>query len=183
MKQLKNWTMGLAVFAMTAAAAMAGDWHRCGDYRTGGGAKEVSANFQNARAVQIECIEGGVNIQTLWVRNGGQKKEHRVARSFGRGDRFEIDLGGQDITGFRISDSGNGRYRINVLTESRRDDRHGGHHGHHGHHDHDRWDDRDYRDRDWHDRDYYDRDYDRRPPPPPPRDRRDRDDSPWWWPF
>jgi hypothetical protein len=172
MKQLKNWTIGLAAFALAAVGAYAGDWHRCGDYTTGGGAKEVPANYQNVRRVQIQCIDGGVNIQTLWVRNGGQKKEHRVARSLGRGQTYEIELGGQDTTGFRISDSGNGRYRVNVLTDPVR---HDDHHGHHGHHDD--WDDRDYRGRDYY-RDY-DRDYDRRPPPPP----RHHDDTPSWWPW
>ena len=174
MKTLKNWTIGFAALALTAAGAFAGDWHRCGDYTTGGGAKEVSANFQNVRRVQIQCLDGGVNIQTVWVRNGGQKKENRVARSLGKGDKYEIELGGQDITGFRISDSGNGRYRVHVLVDGKRhEDRH-----------HDRHDDRDYwrhdDDRYDHDWDRYDRDYDRRPPPPL---RRERDSAPSWWPW
>lgn len=174
MKTLKNWTIGLAAFALAAGGALAGDWHRAAELSTGGGAKEVGANYQNVRRVQIQCVDGGVNIQTLWVRNGGQKQEHRVSRSLGRGQTYEIELGGQDVTGFRISDSGNGRYRVNVLTDGKR---HDDHHGHHGHHDRwDDWDDRDYRGRDYYDR--YDRDYDRRPPPP-----RERDSAPSWWPW
>ena len=172
MKQLKNWTIGFAALALTAAGAIAGDWHRAAELSTGGGAKEVSANYQNVRTVQIQCVEGGVNIQTLWVRNGGQKEEHRVARSLQRGEKYNIELGGRDTTGFRISDSGNGRYRVNVLTDGHRHDDHH-HHGHHDDH-YDRYD-RDYGDR------YYDDRYDRRPPPPPRRER--EDDSAWWWPW
>lgn len=163
MKTLKNWTIGFAALALTAAGAFAGDWHRCGQYTAGGAAKEVPANYQNVRTVQLHCLEGGVNIQTLWVRNGGQKEEHRVARSLQRGEKYNIELGGRDITGFRISDSGNGRYEILVQTDGRRHDDH----HHHGHHD-----DRDDR--------YYDDRYDRWPAPPP----RDRDsDVPRWWPW
>ena len=97
MKQLKNWTIGFAALALTAAGAFAGDWHRAAELTTGGGAKEVSANYQNVRTVQLQCVEGGVNIQTLWVRNGGQKEEHRVARSLQRGEKYNIELGGRDV--------------------------------------------------------------------------------------
>ena len=125
MKSSKIAIIALVSLAIGAVSAFAGDWHRCGDYRTGGGAKEISANYQNVRTVQIQCIEGGVNIQTLWVRNGGQKREIRVAHAFRKGEKMNFDLGGQDITGFRISDSGDGVYRIHVLTDGhRRDDRH-----------------------------------------------------------
>ena len=187
MKTLKYLTIGLAALALTAAGALAGDWHRCGDYRTGGGAKEVSANFRHARTVQIQCLDGGVNIQTLWVRNGGQKREVRVAHAFRKGEKMDIDLGGQDVTGFRISDSGNGTYRIHVYADDDRDyDRHGRHDRHDDRYD-DRYDRRDYRDRrdHWDRRDYdYDDDWDRRPPPPPRRRDDDyRDRPPSWWPW
>lgn len=182
MSTLKHWTIGFAALALTAAGAFAGDWHRCGQYSTGGGAKEVPANYQNVRTVQLHCLEGGVNIQTLWVRNGGQKEEHRVARSLQRGEKYNIELGGRDTTGFRISDSGNGRYEVLVLTDGhRKDDRH--HHGDRHDDRYDRYDrrhdDRYYDDR-YYDR-YYDDRYDRRPPPPPRRER--EDDSAWWWPW
>lgn len=178
MSTLKHWTIGFAALALTAAGAFAGDWHRCGQYSTGGGAKEVPANYQNVRTVQLHCLEGGVNIQTLWVRNGGQKEEHRVARSLQRGEKYNIELGGRDTTGFRISDSGNGRYEVLILTDGhRKDDRH----HHHGDR-HDDWYDRYDRRHDdrYYDDRYYDDRYDRRPPPPP---RRERNDAPSWWPW
>jgi len=192
MNAFKNWTMGLAAFALTAAGALAGDWHNCGEYRTGGGAKEVPARYQNVRRVEVRCIEGGVNIQTLWVRNGGQKKENRVARSLARGDSHVIELGGQDVTGFRISDGGNGRYRVSVLTDdprgerpSRRDrqerDRYDDdRYERHCDDRYDRYDDDRYDD-DRHD-DWHGRRRDRRPPPPH-RHRDGGDETPWWWPW
>lgn len=189
MNKFKLWTLSLAAFAAAAAAASAGDWHRVGDYTTGGGAKEMSANYQNVRTVQIQCLDGGVNIQTLWVRNGGQKQEIRIARSFTKGEKYNIDLGGRDITGFRVSDSGNGRYRVHVLTDGHQAPRHDDRDRYREPRRDDRYDrDRDYyRDRDRYNRDYdrYDRDYDRRPPPPPRRDDRDRDRDrgSWWWPW
>ena len=175
MNKIKLWTLSLAAFAAAAAVASAGDWHRVGDFSTGGGAKEMSANYQNVRTVQIQCLDGGVNIQTLWVRNGGQKQEIRVAHSFTKGEKYNIELGGRDITGFRVSDSGNGRYRVHVLTDGHQGPRHDDYREPPRRHDD--WDRR--RD-DWYDRDY-DRDYDRRPPPPPRRDDRDRRSS--WWPW
>ena len=174
--------MKLAVVALAGALALtatsfAGDWHTVARLQTGGGAKEISAVYDNAETVQIECTDGQINVQTLWVRNGGQKREIRVARTLARGQKVEFPLNGS-ITGFRISDSGNGSYKIHVKTG----------HGSRGRDDRDRYD-RDRRDR-WDDRydrrdrwdDRYDDRYDRRdrrdrwddrdyPPPPPPRER------------
>ncbi len=142
--------MKMAVVAAVGALALtatsfAGDWHTVARLQTGGGAKEISAVYDNAETVQIECTDGQINVQTLWVRNGGQKREIRVARTLARGQKVEFPLNGS-ITGFRISDSGNGSYKIHVKTG-------------HGSRDRDR--DRRYDDRDRRDR-YYDDRYDRR---------------------
>jgi hypothetical protein len=134
MKQLKNWTIGLAAFAVAAGVAVADGWYRVGDVPAGG-AKEITANFQDVQAVRIQGLEGNVTVQTLWVRNGGQRDEFPVGRSLGKDEIHEIELGGRTITGFRVLDSGSGRYAIDVLAdESVYYSTH--HHHHHHHHPH-----------------------------------------------
>lgn len=117
MKQLKNWTIGLAAFAVAAGVLAADGWYRVGDVPVGG-AKEITANFQDVQAVRIRCLEGNVTIQTLWVRNVGQRDEFPVGRTLGKDEIHEIELGGRTITGFRVLDSGgSGRYAIDVLAD------------------------------------------------------------------
>lgn len=187
MKQLKAILWTAAAVCAAAGAAWAGDWHRVGDFSPSREAQEIGANYQNVRRVEIQCLDGNPIVQTVWVRNGGQKQEFRVAHAFTKGEKYTIELGGRDITGFRISTGNQGRFRIHVLTDGHRreeprrdyrDDRR----------DRDDWyDRRDRRDRDdWYDRrDRYDRDYrdDRRGPPPPPRGRDDRDNRGGWFPW
>lgn len=117
MKQAKHWMIGLAAFAMAAAAATAGDWYQVAELAAGTGPKEVTANFQNARTVQIECVEGRVAINGVLARSGGQTAEHLVERTLEKDQTHEIDLGGQTVSGFRIFDGGTGRYRVNVYVE------------------------------------------------------------------
>lgn len=161
MKQLKTILWTAAAICAAAGAAWAGDWHRVGDFTPSREAKEIGANYQNVRRVEIQCLDGNPIVQTMWVRNGGQKEEHRVAHGFTKGEKYTIELGGRDITGFRVSDGGNGRYRIHVLTDGHRRDDSWGRDG--GYDRRDRYDDR------------YDRG-DRRGPPPP----RDRDERGGW---
>ena len=185
MNKIKMTVLAVAGALALTATSFAGDWHTVARLQTGGGAKEVSAVFDNAETVQIECTDGQINIQTLWVRNGGQKREIRVARTLTRGQKVEFPLNGS-ITGFRISDSGSGSYKIHVKTGR----------GSRGRDDRDRDRDRDRYDRDRRDRydDRYDR-YDRRdrwddrrgryddrdyPPPPPRRERESRGWFDWF---
>jgi len=171
MKRIKTILWTAAAICAAAGAAWAGDWHRVGDFSTSRDAQEIGANYQNVRRVEIQCLDGNPVVQTVWVRNGGQKQEFRVAHGFTKGEKYTIELGGRDISGFRISTANQGRFRIHVLTDGhRKDDGWGG--GRDDRYDRrDRYDDR-YDRRDRYD-DRYDRD-DRRGPPPPPRDRDDR---------
>lgn len=132
MRQLKNWTIGLTAFALTAAGALA-DWYRAADLATTGGAKEVAAHFQNVRAVQLQWVDGDVDIFGFLVRSGAKTEEYRVERKLDRGETIDFELDGRDITGFRVIDRGNGRYRINVLTEG---EQYYYEHHHHHHHPH-----------------------------------------------
>ena len=171
MKRIKTILLATAAICTAAGAAWAGDWHRVGDFSTSRDAQEIGANYQNVRRVEIQCLDGNPVVQTVWVRNGGQKQEFRVAHGFTKGEKYTIELGGRDITGFRISTANQGRFRIHVLTDGhRKDDGWGG-----GRRD-DRYDNR---------YDRYDRYDDRRgPPPPPPRDRKRDDRGGWgnWFP-
>lgn len=196
MKQFKAILWTAAAICAAAGAAWAGDWHRVGDFSTSREAQEIGANYQNVRRVEIQCLEGNPIVQTVWVRNGGQKQEVRVAHAFTKGEKYTIELGGRDITGFRISTGNKGLFRIHVLTDGHRreEPRHDYRDDRDNRYDRrdrddwydrrdrdDRYDRRDRRDRDdWYDR--YDRD-DRRGPPPPPRSRDDRDDRGGWFPW
>ena len=203
-KLARIFTLAGALALASASIAAAGSWETVAQLSPGGDAKEVRANIDAADAVAIECTDGSIIVNTLWVRSGGSKRQIRVARRFNKGERAEFSLGGGSITGFRISDGGRGSYRILVkrARPPRRDDdrRHGRD-----------WDrDRDHgRDRDWDrgrpprhgDRRYYDdddygygyghpgdyrRDWrDDAPPPPPPPSYRpapaDDDSGSWLW--
>ena len=52
----------------------------------------------------------------LWVREGGKKTPITVAKEMNKGDKTHfIKLDGKrHVTGFRVSDGGQGRYRISV---------------------------------------------------------------------
>lgn len=180
MKQLKAILWTAAAICAAAGAAWAGDWHRVGDFSTSRDAQEIGANYQNVRRVEIQCLDGNPVVQTVWVRNGGQKQEFRVAHGFTKGEKYTIELGGRDISGFRISTANQGRFRIHVLTDGHRKDdgwgRDGGYDRRGGYDDrHDRRGGYD----DWYDRDRRD---DRRGPPPPPRNRDDRGGWGGWFP-
>lgn len=77
-------------------------------------ARELAVN-RTIRTVQIECTEGSVIVMTLWVREGAAKTEIRVARQFNKGDKQDYDLGSdRNVTGFRISDKGPGKYKVHA---------------------------------------------------------------------
>ena len=91
-----------------------GKWHAITELRSGGGVKEVPVNRTASRCL-IRCIDGAVVVNTLVVREGGAKKSITVASRLNTGDERVLDLGGRrNVTGFRISDGGRGRYAIYV---------------------------------------------------------------------
>ena len=174
-----------ATLCLCCAVSARADWKRVAELQAGGGPKEVTVN-RTVKCIQIQGYRGTCGVTTLWIRKGSDKTEHRITRTFAEGEKMNIDIPPAYVTGLRISDSGNGTYRINVYETSAD-----------SHRDRDR--DRDYRDRDRdRDRDYYrdrdrrDRDYDdgyddgyergRRDAERRARERdRDRDDSWWFW--
>ena len=113
MKQLKHWSIGLAAFSLATAVSLA-DWHRAAELAATGGAKDVIANFRDVRAVQLQWVDGEVDILALWVLGAGQEAEYRVESGLHQGEPIDFELDGRDIMGFRVIDRGNGHYRINV---------------------------------------------------------------------
>jgi hypothetical protein len=96
------------------------DWVRVGDARAEGDAKEFRASGR-ASTARIICKEGSVIINTLVVREGSDRHSIRVTRRLQAGEQVEVDLGGvRNVTGFRISDSGGGRYEVEMKQEKSR---------------------------------------------------------------
>jgi hypothetical protein len=113
---MKKWILAAAVLLVFASAGYAKGkkWSTVADLTAGNDAKEVAVN-QTIRTVQIECIEGTMIVNTFVVREGAARESFRIGRRFNVGDKQEIDLGrDRNVTGFRISDDGRGRYRVSV---------------------------------------------------------------------
>lgn len=116
---MKKWILAAMVLLLGVSVALAGSkkkdrWESIADLTAGRDAKEVAVN-RSIRMVQIECTEGTVIVNTVVVREGGAKDPITVARRFNAGDKQDLDLGRErNVTGLRISDSGRGRYRVNV---------------------------------------------------------------------
>jgi hypothetical protein len=111
-ENMKKRILGLAMAAMCATTVLAADWQTVADVTAGGEAKELIVN-RTIRLVQIECTEGSVIVNTLWIREGDAKSPIKIARRFTRGEGQNIDLGNErQVTGFRISDGGKGTYKI-----------------------------------------------------------------------
>ena len=85
--------------------------------KTGENAYRISiavAGF-SADDLNVEMKDGAVIVMTMWVREGAEKTEYRVARQLAPGEKFDVELGQtRNATGFRISDKGPGRYKIGV---------------------------------------------------------------------
>ena len=110
---MKKWILALALVVLGATMAQA-DWKTISEITATdkSEARELAVN-RTIRTVQIECTEGSVIVMTLWVREGGAKTEIRVARQFAKGEKQDIDLSHvRNVTGFRISDKGPGKYVI-----------------------------------------------------------------------
>jgi hypothetical protein len=108
---MKKYLLALAMAATCATAAWA-DWGTVAVLTAGGDAKEVAVN-RAIRTVQIECTEGSVIVNMIWVREDVAKTPIKVARLFNKGEKQNIDLGSARlVTGLRISDGGKGKYKI-----------------------------------------------------------------------
>ena len=114
-RKMKKWILAMAMLALSATLARA-DWKTVAEIAATdkSEARELAVN-RTIRTVQIECTEGSVIVMTLWVREGAAKTEIRVARQFNKGDKQDFDLSyDRNVTGFRISDKGPGKYKVHA---------------------------------------------------------------------
>lgn len=81
-----------------------------GEFSAAGGAKEVSIGGNRTR-VSIEFTAGTTSINSIVLRSGGQKTPITVVTRFNEGQRYDFNIG-REVTGIRISCSGNGRFRV-----------------------------------------------------------------------
>ena len=117
-----TWTkrsigLGLMLVALVlcASPAFAGPkWKNLGELTADGQAKEIAVNREISE-IAIEIKDGSPLINTVWVREGANKKEYTVAKRMNKGDKHFIKLDGKRmVTGLRISDVARGSYRISV---------------------------------------------------------------------
>jgi hypothetical protein len=110
---MKTYWVALALAALCATTARAG-WETVAEVTAGGAAKELAVD-RALRTVQIECTEGTVIVNTVTIREGEAKNPVSVGKAFAKGETRNIDLGYErPVTGLRISDGGQGRYKVNV---------------------------------------------------------------------
>lgn len=110
---MKRQLLVLALAATCASTALAG-WETVAEAAAGGAAKEFALN-RTLRTVQIECTAGTVIVNTVTVREGPAKDTVSVGKAFAAGETRNIDLGYERaVTSLRISDGGQGRYKVNV---------------------------------------------------------------------
>ena len=112
---MKKWWAALAALALSATAAWA-DWQTVAEVSATEKteARELAVN-RTIRTVQIECTEGSVIVNTLWIREGGAKTEIRVAKRFSQGEKQDIDLSyDRNVTGLRISNQGPGKFKVHA---------------------------------------------------------------------
>ncbi len=113
---MKAWWLAVALMMGAVSSAVADDWHTVTELTAGAKteASEIGVG-RDVRQIQLECREGSVVINTLWVRAREGKREIRVARLFNKGDKQQFDLGSaQAVASFRISHRGPGVCRILV---------------------------------------------------------------------
>ncbi len=114
MKKTSMMLMAVILLGM-APGAFADDWHKVEEISADGkNAREVAVNRRTS-AVRIKCIEGSVIINTIVRRDGGNKQSYTVGQRLNKDESRTIEFGDKvNVSGFRISEDGRGRYRIEV---------------------------------------------------------------------
>jgi hypothetical protein len=114
---MKTWfAVACVAFAILGAGTSAeakSRWHRVADLKAGGDAKEVSVD-RRCSSVLIRCTEGAVVINTIVVREGGNKTPVPVTTRINKGEDKIVEFGEKNVSGLRISDDGDGTYIVFV---------------------------------------------------------------------
>lgn len=85
---------------------------RSGEFSAGGSAKEFAFG-PGCRRCTITVLDGSVGFRTIAVRSGSARNPVTINATFQRGQSFDVPIDSSS-TGLRISDTGRGRYRVNV---------------------------------------------------------------------
>ncbi len=89
-------------------------WHPVGNFKAGGDGKEVTVERQIS-AILIRCTEGSVIINTIVLREGGNKNPIAVTARLNAGEDKIVDIGGaRMVNGLRVGDDGKGTYTVFV---------------------------------------------------------------------
>ena len=105
----------MMMLATSAARAESKNWHDLGEYNVDGkDAIEVQVNRPSVTLIRIVCTEGSVIINTLVVREGGNKTPHSMGKRIEKDGYEVLEIGETKATGFRISHDGRGRYKVQV---------------------------------------------------------------------
>jgi hypothetical protein len=112
MKILFSIIIALALVTVDSMAEKAGV--KVAELTAGGDAKEVEVNQQISK-VLIKCTEGSVIINTVVVRDGGNKTPFTVGTRLNQGEEQQVTVGNNvNCSGLRISDDGRGKYVVRV---------------------------------------------------------------------
>lgn len=104
----------IAAALLIGQSALAAGWHKVGSFQAGGAAKEMGVN-RNCEAALIKVTEGSVTINSVVVQGKTEQGPIKVEQQVNAGQSKEFPLSGKGyITGFRISDSGSGKYDVYV---------------------------------------------------------------------
>lgn len=115
MKMRRMLSLFAVVLSLGVATARAGDkWVTVAELTpTPGNAKEVAVN-KFCSFIQFSVEEGSVGFVTFWIREpNGVKSQITVNQSFAKGQKYSLPIDNpRMISGLRISDNGNGRYKV-----------------------------------------------------------------------
>jgi hypothetical protein len=102
-------------FGTVNARAESKHWHEVASYSVDGkDAVEAGVDRPSVTFIKITCTDGSIVVNTLVVREGGNKKPFTVGKRIEKGDSHVIEIGETKATGFRISHDGRGSYVIHV---------------------------------------------------------------------
>lgn len=88
---------------------------RAGSFRAGSAVECGIPVSRPISKVRLVGTAGVVSVNSVVVREGSQKTQHKVVRRLNDGETIDIDLGGsRSATGLRISATGNGAYEVYV---------------------------------------------------------------------
>ncbi len=112
---MKRLLIAFSVLALSSVIALAGSgWHKVGEFDSGGDGKEVAVDRTCSQCL-IKVKEGSVIINTITVREGGNKTPHKIGKRLNKGEDEVVQIGDKiPVKSMRIGDDGRGHYEVYV---------------------------------------------------------------------